>query len=1161
MMSKKPIAAPEDRAVRVFVSSTFRDMHGERDELIKKTFPHLRKLCEERGVAWGEVDLRWGITEEQSQRGEVLPICLGEIHRCRPYFIGLLGERYGWVPDEIPHELIEQEPWLQEYLHRSVTELEILHGVLNDPQMANHSLFYFRDPAFIDSLPASVQSEYLELPTSEEIGIHGREEAGRRAQDRRDKLAALKTRIKKSGLPVRENYPTPQALGEMVAYDLAQIIDRLYPKGSEPGPLDREAMDHEAFARSRARVYIGRQIYYEQLEGHARGDGPPLVVLGESGSGKSALLANWALRYRANPSEAGQPEEKSRWKKLTASLRRASTRQSQPLLLMHFIGATPYSTDWEAMLRRIMGEFKRSFGIQQEIPDQADALRAAFANGLHMVAAKGRVVLILDALNQLEDRDGAPDLVWLPPEIPPNIRLIVSTLPGRAMDECKKRGWPTIRIESLTADEREDLISAYLGQYSKQLSASRVGHIASAGQTGNPLYLRALLDELRVFGIHEQVDARIEHYLAAATPEELYEKILGRYEQDYEGDRPGLVRDSMVMLWAARRGLSEGELLEILTSGQTQLPRAYWSPLYLAAESSLVRRSGLIGFGHDYIREAVRSRYMTGEPQQRDAHLKLADYFEEQSPGPRKLEELPWQLAEAKSWQRLYGLLADREFFTAAWDAGQFEVKGYWASIEENSPLRMLEAYASVIDDPATDADHRWTIANLLADTGHPLEALKLREQLAEHFRQAGDLSNLAASLGNQAITLADRGELDEAMRLHKEEERICRRIGDDQGLQRSLGNQALLLRTRGELNEAMRLLKQKEQICRQLGDQRGLQTSLGNQAAILVARGEPDEAMRLLKQAERICRETGNKDGLHAALGDQAAILKEQGQPDDAMRLHKEEEQICRELGNKLALQRTLGNQALIFKERGEADQAMRLLQETERICIELGNKDGLQASLASQAFILYARGELDEALRLHNKQEQLCRELGNRPELQASLGNQAVILKELGRTDEAMRLHKEEERICRELGSKNDLQRSLGNQAAILEQTDDLDEAMRLYKEKEQICRELGNKSGLSASLGGQAYILSVRGQVYEATRLFAEVEQMYHELGDQDLLARSLINHASLLALRIGRPAEALALAEEAYRIANDHDLATLARQIEPILDRVRTEARNR
>jgi nephrocystin-3 len=173
----------------------------------------------------------------------------------------LLGERYGWVPDEIPQDLIEQEPWLQEHLHQSVTELEILHGVLNDPAMADRALFYFRDRAFIDSLPPDEQPYYLELPTKEEIERFGQQEAERHTQERRQKLAALKARIRTSRLPVRENYPNPQALGERVLRDLTEIIERFYPIDEVPDPLDREALDHDAFAESRAKVYIDRQAH------------------------------------------------------------------------------------------------------------------------------------------------------------------------------------------------------------------------------------------------------------------------------------------------------------------------------------------------------------------------------------------------------------------------------------------------------------------------------------------------------------------------------------------------------------------------------------------------------------------------------------------------------------------------------------------------------------------------------------------------------------------------------------------------------------------------------------------------------------------------------------------------------------------------------------
>jgi len=86
--TREPGKKPIDRVIRVFVSSTFADMHAEREELVKRVFPELRKLCEARGVTWGEVDLRWGIPDECKAEGKVLPICLAEIQNCRPYFIG-----------------------------------------------------------------------------------------------------------------------------------------------------------------------------------------------------------------------------------------------------------------------------------------------------------------------------------------------------------------------------------------------------------------------------------------------------------------------------------------------------------------------------------------------------------------------------------------------------------------------------------------------------------------------------------------------------------------------------------------------------------------------------------------------------------------------------------------------------------------------------------------------------------------------------------------------------------------------------------------------------------------------------------------------------------------------------------------------------------------
>ena len=186
------------RVVRIFLSSTFRDFGEERDLLVRKVFPTLRAKLQSRFVDLVDVDLRWGITEEEAERGEVLPICLSEIDRARPYFIGFLGERYGWVPppDAYPSHVLESQSWLEEHRGgKSVTELEILHGVLNNPHMEGRAFFYFRSFEYSSSKGV----DYVASSSADEA-----------------RQSALKETIRKSGVPVYEDYKSPEHLAELL---------------------------------------------------------------------------------------------------------------------------------------------------------------------------------------------------------------------------------------------------------------------------------------------------------------------------------------------------------------------------------------------------------------------------------------------------------------------------------------------------------------------------------------------------------------------------------------------------------------------------------------------------------------------------------------------------------------------------------------------------------------------------------------------------------------------------------------------------------------------------------------------------------------------------------------------------------------------------------
>jgi WD40 repeat protein len=112
------------KTVKIFISSTFKDMNAERDVLIKWVFPKLREEAESKlGVRIQEVDLRWGITEEEARKGSIMDLCLSGIDECRPYFLCMLGKRYGWIPAPVA---VNAEVMEAVFEKASDAEMEIL---------------------------------------------------------------------------------------------------------------------------------------------------------------------------------------------------------------------------------------------------------------------------------------------------------------------------------------------------------------------------------------------------------------------------------------------------------------------------------------------------------------------------------------------------------------------------------------------------------------------------------------------------------------------------------------------------------------------------------------------------------------------------------------------------------------------------------------------------------------------------------------------------------------------------------------------------------------------------------------------------------------------------------------------------------------------------
>ncbi|MEW6348523.1 MAG: tetratricopeptide repeat protein, partial [Thermodesulfobacteriota bacterium] len=814
--------------VRLFVSSTFGDMFDEFEVLVKRVFPELRLRCRRRRVRFMEVDLRWGLTQEQFQQGKVIPVCLSAVDDCRPYFLGILGERYGWVPDSLDASLIEQYPWLAGHRGKSVTELEILHGALNDPAAASGAFFYFRDPKFMQGLPLAKRAAYTS------------------AAAEKQRLSDLKARIRASGLPVRENYADADALERFILEDIWPVIEKDLPPPKEEA-RDVETAQQQAWAEYRTAVYIPREDHFRKLDQHAVGDGPPLVLTGESGVGKSALLANWLQRYKqANPHH---------W------------------VVVHYIGSSPGSADHVGIMRRIIAALKEHLNDPEEIPAKADEIEKALPVWLAKASAKGRTLLVLDALNQLDE--GARDLGWLPGYFFPNVRVVLSTLPGKSLEALERRQWPQYRIRGLDLAEKEALITKVLGGYWKALESGQMEPILTAQPTELPLYLLVLLEELRVFGRYEELNERIRYYLdapadkgpydSAAKVKELYDRVLTRWEQAFDKDRPCLVQDCLSLIWAARRGLSEEELLGILGYDGDPLPQEKWRALYLALQDSLNESTDLMTFAHEYVKAAVQEKYLPDEEARRPIHTELAKYFETlDGRFERKVDELPWQLCQAAAWEELKRCVCIVKVFRQlAEEDRNYELLDYWNKLRYLGGQDAGEAYAEMVrhfeqTKPGDEDISRLLglVANFLQLTAAYLTAEPLYRRALEIRETAfgSEDPDTAVSLNNLAEVLHAKGDYDAAEPLLRRALEIREKAfgPEHRNTATSLNNLAYLLDSKGDYEAAeplyRRALAIREKV---LGPEHpDTATSLNNLAGLLDSKGHYDAAEPLYRRA-----------------------------------------------------------------------------------------------------------------------------------------------------------------------------------------------------------------------------------------------------------------------------------------------------------------------
>ena len=884
----------EWKYAKIFISSSFIDMHAERDYLIKKVFPELEEWCEKYKIHLSTIDLRWGVPEEAPQ-DTTIEKCLSNIDESRPFFLCFLAQRRGWIPDfnrDISEETVNRYKDIKEYESRSATEMEIEHALLrplkefleNDEDKQHlpttHSLFFIRDKSSLNDISDAQKRVYtnyelvdiekgeFDLKTAKFVNLSDKtkdiiQEADESSQkivdeiierkriedripdgdknkvhieitrytgdwDETKEIPAIEALTSKVGDRVVQRYVNDEWKGRLTNFkeikeenyedislleesaDIESKIDRPlseviieqlqeqlrleFPENfeeeayssKEEETLQNELNQQDNFAYLNSEGYIEIKNDIDILTRYIedRDENRICLVSSDAGFGKTMLLANFANMLEGRFSNS-------------------SDSDNQKIIYKRFCGASNLSSKAFLLWDTIIRESKINEDEDFTAPSNVDELKKAIPDILDRISQKGESVIIIDAVNQMPD--GLEMLKWLPAPKTSNLKMIISCKEDDD-DEYYARKLESIKNKDAFCDYFEDgheddlggdyknysfklkaledcetektrIIKSYLKNYLKELDKEDIKTICGFEASKNPLFLKVLLSELRVFASFEKLKEEIQNFINndfeknpdsdnKGSPKTAFNHVLERLEKDEElADGEPLVPLIFSLLANARVGLSRDELTDIIKA-QTGLDEEYiLDTINLnlrQVKQFMARKEGRDDFFYESFKLAARERYSEYYIAKNE-YLKsyfaddngelininalLADYFLKDALGSdnddynfkgeniRSYNELPYHVNESRDFERLEKVLSSYSFIKNKLklsDINNLIVDYQFKDFEDGSAHQFLEG----------DDDHSVVLIGRALELSAPILAENKEELPTQLYGRMVDLKD-----------------------------------------------------------------------------------------------------------------------------------------------------------------------------------------------------------------------------------------------------------------------------------------------------------------------------------------------------------------------------------------------------------------------------------
>lgn len=386
--------------------------------------------------------------------------------------------------------------------------------------------------------------------------------------------------------------PKPElgGLRPMQPRERKQLFPAISERAEAAGPrdLDRYLAVQRRIIEEHTQRFIGRtdvQRAFERFKAnHSRGY---FIVRGGPGQGKTAISCHLVKTYGC---------------------------------IYHFISRAGGHSDARLILCSLLAQLIQLAGIETVIPDSVpDLTRSLDELSTVVVERKRPLISVIDGLDELREEDHA-DLPFLFTDALPNgAYVFVTSRPGDSLIRLEEQlftsPYEIFELGPLELSEMREILTSSRSI----LSEAETERIAEASQ-GNPLYLRAVVDELQRNGTFnlKELPRSIEGFFRRAT-------------KRIRDSKSRILHDLLGLLAVARKSLTISELSQIIGTKQREINEQGINPVrQFLLEVDDAYSFYHVGF-HDFV-----THELLYEDELRECHRMLATWL--QLPGSLSCE-------------------------------------------------------------------------------------------------------------------------------------------------------------------------------------------------------------------------------------------------------------------------------------------------------------------------------------------------------------------------------------------------------------------------------------------------------------------------------------------------------------------------------------------